>query len=293
MQLQQTLSVLGIVCATLAVSPADSYAQTDPAAAQPDPAPQETFFGQTPPGAEAVPFAPDVLIHEAHDSPLISPDQQWLLFQGMEVDLLFYAMVDGRLTAAENPLGIEFPEVCNGVAMTPSGDRLYIEEWKDNRNHLYCLDREKDKWTSPTSVDLGSATNWWQLSFAANGSLYLASDKIMVSPLKGGSHVKPVPLKLEDGSDMIGATPFIAPDESYLIYSIEGDLHISYPRNDGTWTLPRDLGPNINSDQLDLCPQITPDGKYLLFNTRRNFPDFAIYWADAGIVEDLRPKDTE
>jgi len=66
-------------------------------------------------------------------------------------------------------------------------------------------------------------------------------------------------------------------------------LHISYRRGDGKWTMPRDLGPNINSDQLDICPQITPNGKYLLFVTRRELPLFHVYWADAGFVERMKP----
>ena len=256
-----------------------------------DTKPEETYFGQTPPGEKAIPFAPEVLIHEAHDSPVIPPDESWLLFQGMGEDGVFYGMVDGHLTTIENPLNIEFPEVCNGVAMSPSGDRLYIEEWKENRTYLYYVDRRGDQWTEPTYVDLGASHNWWQISVASNGSLYLAADKIMVSTLVDGLHEKPVPLKLEDGSDMKGASPFISPDESYIIYSIDGDLHISYRRSDGKWTMPVDLGPDINSDQMDLCPQITSNGKYLILTTRREFPNFRIYWADAGFVERLRPND--
>ena len=86
----------------------------------PDPTREESFFGQTPPGEKAEAFAPEVLIYEAHDSPIIPPDENWILWHSMDVDVLFYGMVDGHLTTIENPLGIEFPEVCNGVAISPS-----------------------------------------------------------------------------------------------------------------------------------------------------------------------------
>lgn len=256
-----------------------------------NPAPGDTYFGQKPPGAKAVQLAPDVMTLEAHDSPVVSPDEDWIYYSAMGADDVFYALVDGSLSVIENPLGIEFPHYCNGVAISPSGNRIYIEEWRNGANHLYYLDKAGDKWTSPTYVDLTSSRNWWQISIASSGSLYLSAGTVMVSALESGSHVKPVPLRLENNSDMKGDTPFISPDESYIIYSIEGDLHISYRRSDGMWTIPQDLGPDINSDYLDICPQITPNGKYMLFATRRNFPTFTIYWVDANFVEDLRPQE--
>lgn len=290
MQIFRTIVAASIAVTLLSFPLFVSYAQEEPGHRTTSSAPEERFFGQIPPGDKAVPFAPEVLIYEAHDSPVVPPDKTWLLYQGMGPDVLFYGMVEGRLTAIENPLSIEFPETCNGVAISPSGNRFYIEEWKDGSTYLYYIDRKGDRWTSPTYVDLGLKGNWWQISIASSGNLYFGSDKIMVSTLENNLHVRPIPLKLSDNSDMKGTSPFISPDESYIIYSIDGDLYISYRQNDGKWTMPVDLGPDINSDQLDLCPQITPDGKYLLLTTRRDFPDFAIYWAKAGFVEALRPK---
>ena len=251
-----------------------------------------TYFGQIPPGEIAEPFAPDVLVHEAHDSPVISPDEKWILYQGMGTGVEFYGIVDGHLTTIENPTGIEFPFPCNGVAASPSGDRLYIEEWKDGHGYIYHIDKKGDQWTLPTYFNLPGTDNWWQISISSSGSLYFStSGKVMVSFLDGDSHLEPLPLKLENDNDMTGDTPYISPDERYLIYSVDGDLHISYHRNDGKWTLPVNLGHNINSDQVDLCPQITPNGKYLLFTTRRNHLRFNIYWANASFVENLRPKE--
>jgi len=292
MLLPRTIS-LTVTLALVVAVPVCAGARNESAGEAGEAGPEETFFGQSPPGERAELLAPEALVHEAHDSPVIPPDEAWLLFQGMEVDIVFYGMVDGDLAVIENPLDIDFPEVCNGVAMSPSGDRLYIEEWKEGRNYLYYVDREGEGWTPPTYFDLGVASRLWQISIAANGSLYFASDRIMVSSWRDGSHREAMPLKLEDGTDMPGGSPFIAPDESYLIYSIEDDLHISYRRGDGTWTAPIDLGPSINSDQIELCPQITSGGEYLIFISRRNLPLFAVFWADAGFVDRLRPDDLE
>jgi hypothetical protein len=254
------------------------------------PVSKDTYFGQTPPGKRAEVFAPEVLVHEPHDSPVISRDESWMIFFGMEVDVQFYEMRDGRLTLTSNPMGFEIPTVCNGVAISPSGTRVYMEEWKDGRGLLYYIDRMDDEWTAPTYVDLSRSGNIWQLSIASSGNLYFALDTVMVAAIDGDSHAKPVALRLEDNSVMLGDTPYISPDESYIIYSVGGDLHISYRLIEGKWTKPVDLGPNINSSQLDICPQISPNGKYLFFNSRRSLPTFAIFWADASFVEELRPK---
>jgi Tol biopolymer transport system component len=68
------------------------------------------------------------------------------------------------------------------------------------------------------------------------------------------------------------ADPYIAPDESYLIFSStrpgglgEGDLYISYNRQ-GVWTAPRHLGEKVNSSEWDYTPLIAPDGKSLYFS---------------------------
>ena len=117
----------------------------------------------------------------------------------------------------------------------------------------------------------------------------------MVSVYDGNKHLKPENLKLEDNSSLKGVTPFIALDESYLIYSLgysesEADLHISYRLKNNKWTEPRTLGESINiKDNRDLCHKVSPDGKVLFFISRRPGPDYELYWVDAGFIEALKP----
>ena len=84
--------------------------------------------------------------------------------------------------------------------------------------------------------------------------------------------------------------PFIAPDESYLIFTSRrpptntgGGLWISYKQPDGTWSDPRaiDLGMAAG------LPQMSPDGKYLFFTAgERGKSD--IYWVEAKFIEELK-----
>ena len=130
MQVSKTILIIGSACLGLAFLGRGSLAQSDRYDSAADPNLEETYFGQTPPGKRAELFAPDVLKHEPHDSPVISRDETWMIINGMEVDVLFYEMRDGRLSLTSNPMGFEVPRMCNGIAISPSRDRVYIEEWK-------------------------------------------------------------------------------------------------------------------------------------------------------------------
>jgi hypothetical protein len=255
------------------------------------PEPKELYFGQEPPGKKAEMFAPEALEFEPHDSPVISKDETWMIIGTMEQGIRFYEKVDGKLSLTTNPLGFEIPEICNGIALSPTKDRVYFLIWKNHDEDFYFIEKTEKHWTRPKSLgeEVNSFRTHWQFSLAMNENLYFASDSILVSVFDGNSHLRPVPLKLDDNSNLVGSTPFIAPDESYVILSIDEDLHISYNLGDGKWTAPRNLGSDINSDNLENCPVISPNGKYLFFISRRDYPNFTIYWADAGFIEKLKP----
>ncbi len=251
-----------------------------------------TYLGQQAPGEKAEMFAPEVLTMEPHDSPIFSSDETWLVIGMMGEGKRFYKMTNGQLAPSANPLGFDIPEICNGMAASPSWDRVYFLEWKDGGERLCYVAQQEDHWTGlkPLEGGVDTYSRTWQFTVATNQNLYFSSDRIVVSVYDGNAHLEPVALKLEDGSDMLGTSPYIAPDESYVIYSVDWNLHISYNLNDGTWTKPINLGPNINSEQYDHCPKITPNGKYLFFTSRRNGPDWVTYWADASFVGELRPE---
>jgi len=92
--------------------------------------------------------------------------------------------------------------------------------------------------------------------------------------------------------------PFIAPDESYLIFcskTLDGyggfDLYITFHQSDGRWTKPVNMGEGINSSAYDWVPYVTRDGKYFFFNSTRS-GSWDIYWVDAKIIESLRSNET-
>lgn len=94
--------------------------------------------------------------------------------------------------------------------------------------------------------------------------------------------------------------PFIAPDESYLIFDSkreggygDSDLYISFKQPDGSWGAAINLGDKINTPAWEAAATVTPDGKYLFFNRNIGSEDYEnvdIMWVDAKVVLGLRGK---
>ena len=87
----------------------------------------------------------------------------------------------------------------------------------------------------------------------------------------------------------------IALDESYLIYdtqrsgsewNADENLFVCFRMEDGTWSEAYDLGSKLNLPVGKMLATISQDNKYLFFCNRGD-----IYWVDAKIIEELRPKE--
>jgi Tol biopolymer transport system component len=90
----------------------------------------------------------------------------------------------------------------------------------------------------------------------------------------------------------INWTPFIAPDESYLIFSrhiSNGDLFITFHDTlTGIWTKPVDMGNKINTPGQERFPSISPDGKYLFFTRSDGNNKHDIYWVSTKVIDDIK-----
>jgi len=257
------------------------------------------YLGQLPPGKKAELFAPEVIRYEVHGSPSISTNEKEIIIASMSEGMKYYKMVEG-VWQEQTVLPFDIPDNCNGMFISPSDKRKYFLIWEEDDENFYVSEKNRDKWTKPRSLgeEVNSFKTHWQFTTAKNENLYFSSEgKIMVSVFNGEIHLKPAPLKLSSGKNLEGGTPYIAPDESYIMYSMGSknyddstDLYISYKMSSGKWTSPKNLGVNINSPgSYDLCPKVSPNGKFLFFISRRNGPDFQLYWADAKIIEELKP----
>ena len=114
-----------------------------------------------------------------------------------------------------------------------------------------------------------------------------------------GEYEVPRPLSKAINTGSFNAHPFIAPDESYIIWDgrrDEGfgssDLYISFRKPDGSWDAAINLGKEINTEAWEAVASVTPDGKYLFFNRNigsENFENVDIFWVSTKFIDDLRP----
>ena len=83
----------------------------------------------------------------------------------------------------------------------------------------------------------------WQTSVSVNRNLFFSTDQgMMRSRFIDGKHQKPEKIVRIMNPKYIGGIPFIAPDESYFIFSSDKlahglgkrDLYIGYRKKDGT-----------------------------------------------------------
>lgn len=143
-------------------------------------------------------------------------------------------------------------------------------------------------WGAPKRLEapINTPSQEFYPSVAANGTLYFSSNReggkgrgdIYRARLIDGKYAEPENLGEMINSQFFEGDPYIAPDESYLIFVSygrpegqgDGDLYLSL-RREGEWTKAVNLGSPINSAALDFCPIVSPDGKYFFFTSERGF----------------------
>ncbi|UCC74223.1 MAG: ankyrin repeat domain-containing protein [Gemmatimonadota bacterium] len=276
------------------------------------------YMGQTPPAAGADPtsFALDIVSTHRfqHGTVAFSPDgteAYWstefaLADSGYSGGMIVFSRaVNSRWS---EPAQAPFSQLGLGddvPIFAPDGERLYFlstrptaEEDGRQAERIWYVTRGPHGWSEPQIIEGGPNTLdlHWEFSVAADGSIYSPGDgDIWVSRLVDGVHQTPENLGAPVNSDANEGAPFIAPDQSYLIFmrARHGenlgyvDLWISFRDESGSWTVPVNLGQPVTSRGNEICPIVSHDGKYLFFNSSRLGNDDN-YWVDASFIEDLR-----
>ena len=139
---------------------------------------------------------------------------------------------------------------------------------------------------------------------SSNNNMYYFSRKpggfgvsdMYLSEFRNGKYQKPINLGININTNYHEWDGYIAPDESYMIYCStkpeglgEDDLYISYRLNGGGWSKSIHMGNKINSAGSENRAYLSPDGKYLFYAGTKN-GNRDIYWVDAKIINDLKPK---
>ena len=287
------------------------------------------YLGQKPPGKTPEIFAPGIVSTGAfeHSSPTFSPDGNeiyWSVHDPGNVEHIrpiVFMRRENNIWSNPRPAGFvrrdyhyEYP------FFSVDGQRLYFCAKRPDRENsdydIWFVERTPSGWSRQTK--LGSPPNSEdfdaQPSLARDGSVYFIShyDKAMpqyglyLSRYLAGRYLPPV--LMEDKFNRLHAdwTPYIAPDESYLLFSSfrdggfgSGDLYIAFKYGDGSWGDVINLGDKVNTEANERFPNVTPDGRYLFFNSTRKLPGARtdepgngngdVYWIDAKFLGDLNP----
>lgn len=264
---------------------------------------ETTYFGQKPPG----------LIPEIFDNSFLS-DKNWEL-KGVAQDMKqVYLSSADALPFFHSVIVFHQDEnqynVWNKYKFSPASN--------GNDSILYCknkyIERTDAGWSKIKSLgSMYEREDWGIMSLSVSGKGtyvfddYKNNDVIRISTIKDGKREKPRLLGKNINTGKFTCHPFIAPDDSYLIWESEReggyggtDLYVSFKQHDGSWGTAINMGNDINTSIEDGSANVTPDGKYLFFTrieekTREDgtkyWTEQKRYWVSAQVIENLRPKE--
>jgi ankyrin repeat protein len=177
-----------------------------------------------------------------------------------------------------------------------------------NDGRLWVVERKHDQWSEPKPVfpKPETGTSFSQAFMTKRGTLYFSAIRkdsrggfdVYRSRLRNGEYQEPENIGGPVNTPYDESIPYVSPDESYLIFSSADrpenigwyDLYISFHKRDGSWTKPRNMGGLINANGLNWLPIVSPDGKLLFFSSSRNGNMGDVYWADAKVIDAMRPR---
>ena len=253
------------------------------------------LMGQTPPGMVAEVFAPGVISKAGWElEGVFAPGMNEFYYTTRDaVDQRGY-IIGFRQTDNVWRKYIELPRK-GELVFSQDGNRMYMAKG--------YRDRVGDGWSELQSIGPmfdHKGLGIMRLTPTAFGSYVIdhyLTDVIRISRVVDGQRQKPVPMSKIFNTGQWTAHPFIAPDESYLIWDSErdggfgeSDLYISFRQQDKSWGPAINMGDAVNSSYWDAYATVTPDGKYILFQRGRDEEnkDVDIFWVDARIIEELR-----
>ena len=251
------------------------------------------YLGQDPPGRDFEVFAPGILSSTGHEySITFMPDGREIYFSRGGDGIFVCRWEKEGWTAPEPIVFIEDHEYSDEPNISPDGRRVVFcsRPTMADRRELYAAERDGDDWGEPVHIFRGMyATS------ALDGDLYFTLDPV---DQPGNSDIvkssrteegwdEPVALEGGVNSKFQEAHPYVAPDESYVIFDTYRDtiagLAICFRKPDGTWGEPHFLSEVLSIPYVGQAV-VSPDGKYLFFCFSGD-----MYWMSAAFIEELRP----
>lgn len=278
--------------------------------------PDFKYFGQTPPGDTPELFSPGIISTDSLNEAMItfSPDGKECYYTVSEnpwndVNIMQLVYDDSAWTNPSKALFI------NGMGMSPSisangNEFYYIGAYKNSVGVNQSVRTADGSWSTPVQMDstINSGFAEYSCHRSSLGTMFVCSWRAggvggcdgWQIPFKNGHYQKAENMGALNSKvgDCLWAP---GPNEEFLIYQTrrpaisnqggfyETDLFITFAMPDGSWSVPQNLGPEINSSATDGFAWVTHDGKYLFFSSDRN-GQYDIYWVSLDAVIKNTPR---
>ncbi len=297
------------------------------------------YLGQKPPGESPELFAPGIITHGFHEHGIaVSPDGNEIFYVTTDNRYKQYIIV--RLERKNNTWSD--PEVASfsgeyrdyEPSFSVDGNRLYFASYRPlpgsdepkKDSDIWFIEKNGGKWGEPVNIGSPVNTEFFETnqSVAANGNLYFQSLKrrglkgdIYFARFENGRYSEPIRLDSGINTEFNEASPYIAPDESYLMFHSNRpgtlgsmDIYISFRKDDRAWSEPINMGEPVNSPFPDNIPYVSPDGKYFFFSSYRTLDPalfkkksydelmnlyknpqngyMTIYWMSSNVIQNIR-----
>ena len=164
--------------------------------------------------------------------------------------------------------------------------------------NVWRLDRTESGWSEPEL--LRSPVN----SEASDIHPGMTSSGIWVASNREGGMGRSDIYRIDSDGDLLHLGPslndelsqpdlWVSPDESWMILAITDhpdgyggdDLYVSW-LDEGEWTTPVNLGPDINTAEYEYGPWVAADGEHLFFTSHRNGPSH-VYRVDTDVLHEI------
>ncbi|MFC1724940.1 hypothetical protein ACFL4T_04875 [candidate division KSB1 bacterium] len=269
------------------------------------------YFGETPPGTTPVLFNPAIFGNTAaylYTGPVFSPDgieMHWSVFTETDVVTRYTKRSSNGQWSSAQTVPYDIGGRTRFPTFSPDGARLFFSSSvpvpdfnSTQKENIWFVEKVGSNWVNPQPLDytVNRYELHWPVSIASSNNLYYSAVippnenfSICISHFEGNQYTSPVSLGdsiNSRDSNVNEHTPFISPDESYIIFSVIDDrisgftdLYISFKKPDGSWTKAKNMQ-SLNTYYHENCPNVTPDGRYL-FYIGTDGP----LWVDASVIE--------
>jgi len=145
---------------------------------------------------------------------------------------------------------------------------------------IWRVEKINGEWTNPEHLDsdINSHKDDIYPCLTKEGTLYFSSgrsggnNRDIYYAKRNGDGFEPSVKLSETINKYWEGDIYISPDEDYMIIRTYGrptgnGLYITF-NSDGKWSIPQNMGDEINKTGGEFCPMVDPDGKYFFFTSR-------------------------